>query len=168
MFCTTSVLEKCLWFTKPSWWSYSCLAGDTFPKPKSCKTLFLTTKAFSFWFFFSSKPSKAFNSVKQALRLGRLSRSSSIDDDEKSLMGSGNAGTIYRSSGNQFPFGTDRPLTSMASKTALPYISKIASNQCICSKDWLELWIVGRDCKKNKRPQQWGVTSLLHHIEQFH
>jgi hypothetical protein len=26
-------------------------------------------------------------------------------------------------------------LTSMASKTALPYISKIASNQCICSKD---------------------------------
>ena len=29
----------------------------------------------------------------------------------------------------------DRPLTSMASKTALPYISKIASNQCICSKD---------------------------------
>jgi hypothetical protein len=29
----------------------------------------------------------------------------------------------------------NRPLTSMASKTALPYISKIASNQCICSKD---------------------------------
>ena len=47
MFCTTSVLEKCLGFTKPSWWSYRCLAGDTFPKPKSCKTLFLTTKAFS-------------------------------------------------------------------------------------------------------------------------
>ena len=23
------------------------MAGDTFPKPKSCKTLFLTTKAFS-------------------------------------------------------------------------------------------------------------------------
>ena len=46
MFCTTSVLEKCLRFTKPSWWSYSCLAGDTFPKLKSCKTLFLTTKAF--------------------------------------------------------------------------------------------------------------------------
>ena len=46
MFCTTSVLEKCLRFTKPSWWSYSCLVGDTFPKPKSCKTLFLTTKAF--------------------------------------------------------------------------------------------------------------------------
>ena len=47
MFCTTSVLEKCLRFTKPSCWSYSCLTGDTFPKPKSCKTLFLTTKAFS-------------------------------------------------------------------------------------------------------------------------
>jgi len=48
----TSVLEKCLRFTKPSWWSYSCLARDTFPKPKSCKTPFLTTKAFSlFWFW---------------------------------------------------------------------------------------------------------------------
>ena len=46
-----------------------------------------------------SKPSKAFNSVKQALRLGRLSRSSSIDDDQKSLMGSA-SGAIYRSSGN--------------------------------------------------------------------
>ena len=48
MFCTTSVLEKCLQpnscssIKKVSWIS------DTFPKPKSCKTLFLTTKAFSF------------------------------------------------------------------------------------------------------------------------
>ena len=47
-------------------------------------------------------------------------------------------------------FFIDPPLTSMASKTALHYISKIASNQCICSKDWWELWIVGRDCKKPK------------------
>lgn len=31
--------------------------------------------------------SSAFRSVKNALRFGRLSRSSSIDDDEKSLMG---------------------------------------------------------------------------------
>ena len=54
MFCTTLVLEKCLGFTKPSWWSYSCLAGDTFPKPKSCKTLFLTTKAFSLPLVFAS------------------------------------------------------------------------------------------------------------------
>ena len=31
MFCTTSVLEKCLGFTKPTWWSYSCFAGDSGP-----------------------------------------------------------------------------------------------------------------------------------------
>ena len=49
-------------------------------------------------------------------------------------------------------FNIDHPLTSMASKTALPYISKIASNQCICSKDWWELWIVSRDRKKTKSP----------------
>ena len=55
-------------------------------------------------------------------------------------------------------FNIDRPLTSMASKTALQNISKIASNQCICFKDWWELWIVGRDRKKTpKSPQQWGV-----------
>ena len=47
MFCTTSVLEKCLQpnscssIKKVSW------IRDTFPKPKSCKTLFLTTKTFS-------------------------------------------------------------------------------------------------------------------------
>ena len=47
MFCTTSVLEKCLQpnscssIKKVSW------IRDTFPKLKSCKTLFLTTKAFS-------------------------------------------------------------------------------------------------------------------------
>ena len=45
----------------------------------------------------------------------------------------------------------DCPLTSRASKTALPYISKIASNQCICSKDWWELWIVVRNRKKKKK-----------------
>ena len=45
----------------------------------------------------------------------------------------------------------------MASKTALSNILKVASNQCICSKDWWELWIVGRDCKKHKRSKQWGV-----------
>jgi hypothetical protein len=32
-------------------------------------------------------------------------------------------------------FNIDQSLTSMASKTALPYISKMASNQCIYSKD---------------------------------
>ena len=47
---------------------------------------------------------------------------------------------------------------SMTSKTTLPYVSKIASNQCICSKFWWELWIVGRDRKKSKSPQQWGVA----------
>ena len=56
-------------------------------------------------------------------------------------------------------FNIDRPLTSMASKTARANILKIASNHCICSKDWWELWIVGRDCKK-KSPQQWGVRKL--------
>ena len=30
----------------------------------------------------------------------------------------------------------DHPLTSMPSKTAQQNISKIASNECICSKDW--------------------------------
>ena len=50
-------------------------------------------------------------------------------------------------------FNIDCPLTSMASKTALPYISKIASNQCICSKDWWEVWIVGRDRTKTKCPK---------------
>jgi hypothetical protein len=32
-------------------------------------------------------------------------------------------------------FNIDRPLTSMASKTACTNILKMASNQCICSKD---------------------------------
>jgi hypothetical protein len=32
-------------------------------------------------------------------------------------------------------FNLEHPLTSMASKTALPNILKVASNQCICSKD---------------------------------
>ena len=58
-------------------------------------------------------------------------------------------------------FNIDHPLTSMASKTALPYISKIVSNQLICSKDWWKLWIVGRDRKKTKSPQQWGVKKVV-------
>ena len=36
-------------------------------------------------------------------------------------------------------FNLKCPLTSMASKTALPNILMVASNQCICSKDWWEL-----------------------------
>ena len=47
--------------------------------------------------------------------------------------------------------------SSMASKMALSYISKIASNQFICSKDWWKVWIVGRDHTKTKCPMQWGV-----------
>ena len=47
-------------------------------------------------------------------------------------------------------FNINCSLTSMASKMAFPYISKIASNQCICSKDWWEVWIVGKDCTKNQ------------------
>ena len=39
----------------------------------------------------------AFRTVKQALRFGRLSRSSSIEDDQKSLMGLSSGG--HRSSG---------------------------------------------------------------------
>ena len=52
MFCTTLVLEKCLQpnscssIKKVSW------IRDTFPKPKLCKTLFLTIKAFIRKFFF--------------------------------------------------------------------------------------------------------------------
>ena len=47
-------------------------------------------------------------------------------------------------------FNLEHFLTLMASKTALLNILKVASNQCICSKDWWELWIVGRDRKKPK------------------
>ena len=53
-------------------------------------------------------------------------------------------------------FTLKHPLTPMVSKTALPFW-KSPSNRCICSKDWWELWIVGIDRKKTKRPQQWGV-----------
>ena len=31
--------KKCLTFTKPTCWIYSCFAGDTFLRLKSCKTL---------------------------------------------------------------------------------------------------------------------------------
>ena len=43
----------------------------------------------------------------------------------------------------------------------LPNILKVASNQCICSKDWWKLWIVDRDRTKTKYPKQWGVTKLM-------
>ena len=42
---------------------------------------------------FFRRPSNAFRSVKQAFRFGRLSRSSSIDDDQKSLMGNHRRGS---------------------------------------------------------------------------
>ena len=58
-------------------------------------------------------------------------------------------------------FNLKRPLTSRALKTALPNILKVPSNQCICSKYWWELWIVVRNRKKTKRPQQWGVINLI-------
>ena len=47
MFCTTSVLEKCLQPTSCSSIKKISWIWDTFPKPKSCKTMFLTTKAFN-------------------------------------------------------------------------------------------------------------------------
>ena len=57
-------------------------------------------------------------------------------------------------------FTLKHPLTPMVSKTALPFW-KSPSNRCICSKDWWELWIVGIDRKKTKRPQQWGVNKAM-------
>ena len=39
----------------------------------------------------------------------------------------------------------------MASKMVQPNFLKETSNQCICSKDWWELWIVGKDRKKKKQ-----------------
>ena len=45
------------------------------------------------YFFPVCRPSNAFRSVKQAFRFGRLSRSSSIDDDQKSLMGNHRRGS---------------------------------------------------------------------------
>ena len=42
------------------------------------------------------------------------------------------------------------PLSSVTSKTALPNILKIASKNCKFSKDWWEIWIIGRDCTKTK------------------
>ena len=47
MFCTTSVLEKCLQPNSCSSIKKVLWIRDTFPKPKLCKTLFLTTKAFN-------------------------------------------------------------------------------------------------------------------------
>ena len=55
-------------------------------------------------------------------------------------------------------FNIDCPLTSIASKMALSYISKIASNRWICSKDWWEVSIVGRNCKKTQKSS--AVTSF--------
>ena len=51
--------------------------------------------------------------------------------------------------------------TSMTSKMARANILKIASNQCKSYKYWWEVWILGRGCKKTKRPQQWGVCIFL-------
>ena len=56
-------------------------------------------------------------------------------------------------------FNREHPLTSRASKTALQNILKVASNQCSFSKDWWEVWIVGRDRTKTKCPKEWGVSS---------
>ena len=42
-------------------------------------------------------------------------------------------------------------------KMAQPNILKIASNQCISSKDWWKVWIVGRGHTKTKCLRQWGV-----------
>ena len=57
-------------------------------------------------------------------------------------------------------FNIDCPLTSMASKTSLSYISKIASNQYICFNNRWEVWIVGRDNTKTKCPKHWGVVLI--------
>ena len=38
-FARLRCLKKCLKFTKPTCWINSCFAGETFLKPKSCKTL---------------------------------------------------------------------------------------------------------------------------------
>ena len=48
---------------------------------------------YKYFFFPVCRPSNAFRSVKQAFRFGRLSRSSSIDDDQKSLMGNHRRGS---------------------------------------------------------------------------
>ena len=56
------------------------------------------------------------------------------------------------------------PLTSMASKAALPNILKIVSNQCISYNDSWEVWIVGRDRTKTKCPQLWGVWKFPFHM----
>ena len=53
----------------------------------------------------------------------------------------------------------ERLLTSMVSKTALPNILTIASNQSISSKDLYEVRIVSRDRTKTKRPQELGVIN---------
>ena len=51
-------------------------------------------------------------------------------------------------------------------KTALPYNSKIASNQCICSKDWWEVSIIIYRTK-TKTPQQWGVVWVYLYSKMF-
>ena len=47
-------------------------------------------------------------------------------------------------------------LNNPKNSPSLYLFKKIASNQCICSKDWWDLWIVGRDITKTKSPKQWN------------
>ena len=59
-------------------------------------------------------------------------------------------------------FKVERPLTSMASKTAWPKFLKIASNQCKSSKYWWEVWILGRGCKTpNVHVQVFSISFLF-------
>ena len=48
------------------------------------------------------------------------------------------------------------PLTLITSKTALPIENNVKPMHF--SKDWWEVWIVGRYCTKSKCPQDWEVT----------
>ena len=61
-------------------------------------------------------------------------------------------------------FNLESPLTS---KTPLPNILKIASNQWISSKDWWKVWIVGKGCTITKCPLlRRGVSSF--NLRKFH
>jgi hypothetical protein len=60
-------------------------------------------------------------------------------------------------------FNINCPLTSLASKMTHTNILKIFSNQCIYSKDWWELWIVGRDRKK--KPQKFSVVTDVMYMD---
>ena len=65
-------------------------------------------------------------------------------------------------------FNIDRPLTSMASKTALPYISKLASSQL----HLFQRLMGGMNCRyrdrtKTKCPKQWGVSRMCIQLNCF-